>query len=394
MKYRLFSKMDWQISVLGFGAMRLPILNGKTDAIDEPLATRMLHLGIDHGINYLDTAYTYHEGQSEPFVGRALQGGFRQKVRLATKMPTWLTKTRSDFDKFLGEQLQRLQTDHVDLYLLHALSNLRWKSLQELDVCEWAEKAVASGRIGCLGFSFHDEFPVFKKILDDYDGWSFCQIQYNYMDINEQAGTNGLKYAASKGLSVVVMEPLLGGKLAVLPESIQEIFDSAPVKRSPADWALQWVWNQPEVTLALSGMSLMQHVEENLVSAEKSSTGSLTGDEQELITRVRLKLKEAYPIPCTKCLYCMPCPNGVDIPRNFDIFNKGAGMELWDSARFRYGQIPPGEIAEACIDCGECETKCPQSIHISDWMPQIHDVLGLGKPFNKQFHPGDQASPK
>lgn len=383
MQYRRFGKLEWQASILGFGCMRLPVENGNTEQIDELAATSMLLEGIERGINYLDTAYTYHGGQSEPFVGRALSTGYRHQVHLATKMPTWLIQSAADFDRYLNEQLTRLQTDHIDHYLLHGLHKQRWTNLRDLGVREWAQKAIASGRIGQIGFSFHDNNSIFHQIIDEYDGWDFCQIQYNYMDINEQAGEGGLRYAASKGLAVVVMEPLLGGKLATPPESVQAIFDASGIQRAPAEWALQWLWNQTEVTVALSGMSLPEQVRENLGSADRARIGGMSDAELGVIAAAREKYNEICPIPCTKCGYCMPCPNGVDIPRNFEVFNKGAMISNWGSARFRYGQIPPGERAEVCLDCDECEDKCPQHILISDWMPYLHQVLG-----NKLEHDG------
>jgi predicted aldo/keto reductase-like oxidoreductase len=383
MKYRNFGKMDWQASVLGFGCMRLPILGDKAEAIDEPQAQRMIRFAINHGVNYMDTAYPYHGGNSELFLGRALRDGYRQKVRLATKMPAWLVETAADFDKYLDDQLKRLQTEHIDLYLLHGLNRTRWSQLCDLGVRDWMPKAIASGRIGAIGFSFHDSFSIFKRIVDEYDGWDFCQIQYNYMDINEQAGTRGLKYAASKELAVVVMEPLLGGRLANPPESARKIFESAQAGRSPVDWALQWLWDKPEVSVVLSGMSTMQQVEENLQSAQKAGIGSFTAREQKVIHQIRADYRKQVPVPCTQCLYCVPCPNGVDIPRNFEIFNKGAMMEAWGSARFRYGQIPTGEKAESCQQCEECEEKCPQHIGISRWMKYVHEVLGLEVQFDR-----------
>lgn len=376
MQYRQFGKSNWQASILGFGCMRLPIENGNTDQIDASQAAAMVLEGIDRGINYIDTAYTYHGGQSEPFVGKALRGGYRNKVHLATKMPAWLIQSAEDFDRYLNEQLARLQTDHIDHYLLHGLHKYRWAHLRDLGVREWAQKAIASGRIGQIGFSFHDNNEVFHQIVDEYDQWDFCQIQYNYMDINEQAGTDGLRYAASKGLAVVVMEPLLGGKLATPPESVQAIFEASGIRRTPADWALQWLWDQPEVTVVLSGMSLAEQVRENLHSADRARVGGMSETELATVEAVREKYNAICPIPCTKCGYCMPCPNGVDIPRNFEVFNKGAMIDNWGSARFRYGNIPLAERAEVCLNCDECEEKCPQHILISDWMPYLHEVLG------------------
>jgi predicted aldo/keto reductase-like oxidoreductase len=381
MNYRPFGRLNWQASALGFGCMRLPVVDGNPEAIDTPLAIEMIRSGIDGGINYIDTAYPYHGGKSEPLVGLALKDGYRQKVHLATKLPVWLVQSHSDFDKYLDEQLERLQTDHIDFYLLHALNKSRWAAIRQLEVESWIEKAISSGRIGQIGFSFHDDTPIFEQILHDYDGWAFCQIQYNYMDIEEQAGVKGLKLAAEKGLAVVVMEPLLGGKLAAPPQAVQSIFDQSAVNRSAVHWALQWLWDQPEVSVVLSGMSDLSQVQDNLAAANSSSVGLLTGDEHSLVDQVREKFRALIPIPCTKCRYCMPCPNGVDIPYNFEVFNKGAMMDMWGSARFRYSQIPAVEKASECIACMECEEKCPQKIHISDWMVRVHEVLGEQKPF-------------
>ncbi|NLF00796.1 MAG: aldo/keto reductase, partial [Anaerolineales bacterium] len=322
MQYRRFGKLDWKVSALGFGAMRLPVIGGEYGKIDEPEATRMVRHAIDQGVNYVDTAYGYHDGNSEHVIGRILQDGYRQKVRLATKLPCWHVKTADDFDRLLNEQLEKLQTDTIDYYLLHSLGKDSWRKVHGLGVLDWAEGAIADGRIRYLGFSFHDDYDTFQEIVDAYDRWTFCQIQYNYMDIENQAGTKGLKYAASKGMAVVVMEPLLGGKLVNPPEAVQALWDTAVTKRSAADWALQWLWNQPEVSVVLSGMSAMEQVEQNLVSANASAAGLLDADELALIDRVRQTYSELCPIPCTGCQYCMPCPNDVNIPGNFAIYNE------------------------------------------------------------------------
>jgi predicted aldo/keto reductase-like oxidoreductase len=382
MQYHKFGKLDWKVSALGFGCMRLPTLEGESANIDEPEATRMVHYAIDHGVNYVDTAYPYHGGNSERFVGRALKGGYREKVRLATKLPCWKVESAEDFDTLLDEQLEKLQDEHVDFYLLHALNKDRWTKVRDIGVREWAERAIADGRIGYIGFSFHDDYDAFQTIIDEYDGWTFCQIQHNFIDIENQAGTKGLRYAASKGLAVVIMEPILGGRLVDPPDPIQQIWGGAAKKRTPADWALQWLWNQPEVSVVLSGMSAMQHVEENVASAEVSGVGSLNAEELALFDRVREKYKELCPIPCTKCGYCMPCPNGVDIPRNFEVYNEGVMYDKPDSARDGYNNWMPEEArASQCVQCRECEEKCPQSILISEWMPIVHEVLGEGKPY-------------
>jgi hypothetical protein len=341
----------------------------------------MLHYAIDHGVNYVDTAYPYHEGNSELVVGRALKGGYREKVRLATKLPCWKVEAAEDFDKYLNEQLEKLQTDHIDFYLLHALNEKSWHKMRDLGALKWAEGAIADGRIGHLGFSFHDKYEVFQEIIDAYDGWTFCQIQHNYMDIENQAGTKGLQYAASRGLAVVIMEPILGGRLVNPPQPIQDLWNTSARKRAPADWALQWLWNQPEVSVVLSGMSTMEQVEENVASADVSDVNTLTAEELALFDRVREKYQGLCPIPCTECGYCVPCPNGVDIPRNFVVYNQGVMYDKADHSRMAYNWIPEEARASACAQCRECEDKCPQSISISEWMVHVHEVLGEGQPY-------------
>jgi len=375
MQYRTFGSLDWKPSALGFGVMRLPVTEGDPSKIDEPEATRMVRYAIDHGVNYVDTAYPYHKGNSELFLGRALQDGYRERIKLATKLPMWLLKTPEDFDRYLNEQLQKLQTTYIDFYLLHALNEKRWSTVLEFNVLESAEKAIADGRIRYLGFSFHDKYEVFKKIVDAYE-WTFCQIQYNYMDEDHQAGTKGLEYAARKGLAVVVMEPIRGGQLARNPpQVIKNLWVTAAQKRTPAEWALQWVWNHPEVSIVLSGMSTMEQVEQNVVSASRSESDLLTTDELNLITKVRDKYHELCPIPCTRCEYCMPCPNGVRIPRIFEIYNEAVMYNDEESARRSYQFIKEEERADKCVQCGACEGKCPQSIEIREWLAKVHKLL-------------------
>lgn len=381
MQYRAFGKLDWRPSALGFGAMRLPVIDDDPSKIDEPEATRMVRYAIDHGVNYVDTAYPYHRQNSETFLGRALQDGYRERIKLATKLPSWLIEKEEDFDRYLGEQLERLQTERIDFYLLHSLGEKHWPQVRDHGVLPWAEKALADGRIGHLGFSFHDKYELFQEIVDATDLWTFCQIQYNYMDIEEQAGTKGLKYAADKGLAVVIMEPIRGGMLAGnVPPSIQALWDSAPVKRTPAEWALQWVWNQPEVSLLLSGMSTMEQVEENVASAGRSGAGTLTGEELALVDRVREAYRELCAIPCTACEYCLPCPSGVNIPGIFEIYNDLLMYGDEQRAKMFYSWIDEKERADLCIECGECLEKCPQHIEIPDWLKKVHEVLCQEQP--------------
>ena len=356
--------------------MRFPILESDTKKIEEKESTEMMEYAIDRGVNYVDTAYPYHGGQSEIFVGKVLKNGLRDKVKLATKMPCWMVKEAPDFDKFLNEQLEKLQTDHIDFYLLHGLNKSRWEEMSALDVLEWAEKTITDGRIRHIGFSFHDDYEAFKTIVDGYDKWTFTQIQYNYMDIKNQAGTRGLRYAASQGLAVVVMEPILGGRIVDPPDPIAEVWDTAETKRKPADWALQWLWDQPEVSTVLSGMSTRQQVEENVASAGVSGISILTQDELDLIDQVRVKYNELSPIPCTKCDYCLPCPRGVNIPRNFEFYNSAVMYDKVEAVRGGYNNwFAEAERAHNCAECYECEEKCPQKIAITEWLPKVHELL-------------------
>ncbi|MDH4209018.1 MAG: aldo/keto reductase [Anaerolineae bacterium] len=380
MQYRTFGRLKWKPSALGFGAMRLPTIDGDPARIDEPEATRMIRYAIDQGVNYVDTAYAYHEGSSERFLGRALQDGYRERIRLATKLPCWKVEAPADFDRYLDEQLERLQTDHLDFYLLHGLDAESWAKMRDLGVLRWAEGAIADGRFHHLGFSFHDTLDVFKGIVDASDLWLFCQIQYNFMDVDYQAGTEGLKYAASNGLGVVIMEPLRGGLLARnVPPAAQEIWDSAPTRRTPADWALQWVWNHPEVSVVLSGMSTMEQVEQNIVSASQSAPGVLTEWELGLFGSVREKYREQSRIPCTGCRYCLPCPNGVNIPRVFEIYNDAKIYSDEQGARGAYMWLDEQERAHLCLECGECLEKCPQHIEIPDWLAKAEELLSSTK---------------
>ena len=380
MQYRKFGKLDWEASVLGFGCMRLPTADGNplSGQIVTDEAIGMIRYAIDHGVNYIDTAYTYHVGQSEVVVGKALQDGYRTKVKLVTKSPVRLIKQAKEFDSFLNEQLAKLQTERIDFYLLHGLNRTKWREIVlKHNLLERAEAAIRDGRIGALGFSFHDKYELFTEIVDGYDKWAFCQIQYNYLDIEKQAGVKGLKYAAAKGLPIVVMEPLLGGKLTNPPRAVQELFDGAAIKRSPADWALQWVWDQPEVAVVLSGMGALDQVKENLISADRSSVNSLGLAEQQLIAAVREQYLTRTAIACTGCGYCLPCPNGVMIPRNLVLYNDAFIHEALNAPRLGYAKLrSKNEQASACIQCKVCEAKCPQQIPISEWLPKVHTLLG------------------
>ena len=378
MQYRKFGPLDWKASALGFGAMRLPVLNGDSKQIDEALATEMIRHAIDSGVNYVDTAYSYHGGESEKVVGRILKDGYREKVKLATKMPSWLVKERADFDRLLEEQMKKLDVDHLDFYLLHTLNAQYWQTYQDLDIFSWAEKRMSEGLFDHLCFSFHDDYPVFESIVKGYDNWTMAQIQYNYMDINEQAGLKGLQLAADRGLAVVVMEPLRGGRLAspTPPQPVAEALAKSVRDWTPAEWAFHWVWNQPEVSMALSGMSTLEQVEQNLATASETSVGILTEQDHAAIAEIQKAYESLAPIPCTKCEYCLPCPNGVAIPTVFEIYNQsvmyGDLREGWWAYQ---GQLKANVGADNCIACGECEAACPQQIEIIDWLATVHEKL-------------------
>lgn len=372
MQYRKFGKTGVEVSALGFGTMRLPLVNPEdSSTIDEARAIRMLRDAVDAGLNYIDTAYPYHMRMSETLVGKALQDGYREKVYLATKSPVWLLEKPEDFDRILDEQLEKLQTDHIDFYLLHALSQERWENVVvKLGLLERAEKAKEAGKIRHIGFSFHDGLPAFKTIVDGYDKWDFCQIQYNYINTDYQAGAEGLHYAASKGLGVIIMEPLLGGRLADPPQAVKDVL---PDTKSPVEWGLDYLWNQPEVSLLLSGMSTEEQAAQNLEYASRSSVGMLSEEEAEMFEQAKLAYDGLALVPCTKCKYCMPCPFGLDIPGTFEAYNALA-YETEESARKRYGTLE--KKADACRACHHCEKECPQHIGISSLMPEIAKKLG------------------
>ncbi len=383
MQYRRFGKLDYKPSALGFGTMRLPIVGNDQANINQPEAVQLIRYAIDAGVNYIDSAYVYHDGSSEAVVGKALAGGYRKKVKIATKMPVFFVNSQSELDGILRTQMQRLNTDYIDFYLLHSLTKESWRKAQRLKILPWAENQIRKSRIGYLGFSFHDELDVFKEIIDDYGGWSFCQIQYNYLDENFQAGKTGLKYAASKGLGVVVMEPLAGGLLAVNPPvDIQHEMQKAAVRRSASDWGLQWVWNQPEVSLALSGMNTLAQVQENIESANHSAPNTLTQQDLAMLARVRELFHNCGYIGCTKCRYCARCPQSIDIPVTLAFLNQYAAKRREPQAQEKIRQqyleaVPPEHRVNNCINCGQCEALCPQHLPVRKLLAEATDAFGL-----------------
>ena len=376
--------------------MRLPLEKGK---IDEDRAIRQIRYAIDHGVNYVDTAWPYHGGASEPLLGRALKGGYRERVKVATKLPSWMIERCEDMDRYLAAQLERLDTGRIDYYLLHALNGTSWDRLEELGVGDFLQRAIEAGHIVNAGFSFHGLAEDFSRIVDAFP-WTFCQIQYNFLDQKNQAGTAGLKYAAAKDLGVIVMEPLRGGNLglATPPPAVEAIWKQAATRRTPAEWALRWIWNQPEITVVLSGMNEETHIEENLSLADSAAADTLTGEELALVERVGRKYQELMKVGCTGCGYCMPCPSDVWIPGCFETYNKMHMFGDIETVKFSYairmsGLLADGQpkYASQCVQCGECLDKCPQHIAIPEMLadvaaemegPEMENRLALAR---KQF---------
>jgi predicted aldo/keto reductase-like oxidoreductase len=380
MNYRINPKNHDQLSILGFGCMRFPTRHG---TIDEPRTIAMMTSAVDQGINYFDTAYAYSMGKSEILLGKALAGGKRDRVKIATKIPPYLVRTLADVDKIFEKQLQRLQTGWIDYYLIHMLSDIgTWQRLINLGMDTWIKNKKENQQIRNIGFSFHGTKDQFIQLVDVYD-WDFCQIQYNYLDINNQAGHSGLVYAASKGLPIIVMEPLRGGQIVnALPPQVNQIWDQAKPERSPAEWAFRWVWNHPEVTVALSGMSDERQLTENVQTASSAGANQLSSAELERFEKVRAIINENCRVGCTACGYCMPCPYGVDIPGCFAIYNEkyslGKKQSWFQYLRDTGAMTAHPAYASLCTQCGQCERLCPQQIPIREKLTEVaHDLEGL-----------------
>jgi len=355
-----------ELSILGFGCMKLPVKSG---GAEEAMAIKMVHDAIDNGVNYFDTAYIYQNGKNEVLLGKALAGGYRERVKIATKLPPFIVNKLDSAIKIMATQLERLQTDHIDYYLLHMLTDKhRFDHLVSLGIVKWLEELKAKGTIGNIGFSFHGTKTDFELILKAYP-WDFCQIQYNYLDENNQATKSGLLLAASLGIPVIVMEPLRGGKLAThLPDQVKKAFAHSNPDRSPAEWALRWVWNHPEVNVVLSGMNDEAQLAENIRIAGEAMPNSLSADELQVFEQVKKVLLDKIKIPCTACGYCMPCPSGVNIPSCFSSYNDKYLFRN-QPARLKYmqnvGTISANPAnASRCTGCGKCEIHCPQNIAI------------------------------
>ena len=375
MRYRPFgAKTNVLVSMLGFGAMRLPSANGK---VDVARAVDLIGLGLDSGINYIDTAYVYNDGESERIVGEALRACGRDRAYVATKLPVWDVEKRGDQDGLFAVQLERLQTERVDFYLLHSLNKRHWRIARDTGCLEWLAEEKRRGRVRFAGFSFHDDFELFREVVDAYD-WDFCQIQYNYAQADVQAGVRGLRYAAGKGIGVAVMEPLFGGFLTgpQMPPEASSLFEENGI--NPVSSALRWLWNQPELSVVLSGMGDKYQLKDNLRTVETADVGVLTERERHVLEKVCVYFREHVPIACSKCGYCLKsCPVGVKIPVVFDLYNKhiltGRKHALQPAL---YRGMLAGEKASACIACGRCTKHCPQGLDIPSWLAKVGVEFG------------------
>lgn len=373
MLYRTFNKTGEKVSLLGMGCMRLPL--AEDGSVDRKTAIEMIRHSIDQGINYVDTAYMYHDGESEKIVGEALKDGYREKVLLADKMPVWLAKDEEKMKEMFETQFERLDVDCIDMYLVHNITAPVWKRVQKFNLMEFLKEQQAAGRIKHIGFSFHDEVELFKEVVDSFD-WDFCQIQLNYMDKDFQAGVEGLKYAGSKGIPVVIMEPLKGGKLVdAIPRTVKELWANAPIQRTPAEWGFRWVANFPEVMCILSGMSAPAQLEENLRIFNEAEPNSLTTEELSIIDAASDEYNKLIQYSCTACKYCMPCPQKINIPMAINYYNEWFLYEGNPKLKADYPTwMVKGRQAGDCINCKACEGHCPQQLPISEIMKKTADI--------------------
>lgn len=374
MQYRTFDKTGQKVSLLGMGTMRLPVT--EDGQVDREAAISMIRHSIDEGINYVDTAYMYHDGESEKIVGQALKDGYREKVLLADKMPVWLAKDEEAMRSIFDEQFARLEVDVIDMYLVHNVTVPVWKRAQKFHLMDFLEEKRAEGKIRHIGFSFHDQLSLFKEVIDSYP-WDFCQIQLNYMDKEFQAGEEGLHYAAGKGIPVIIMEPLKGGKLTdTLPPSVKALWKQAEIQRTPAEWALRWVANHSEILTILSGMSAPEQLEENLRILSQAKPNSLTEKELSIIDQVSSEYNRLIQYSCTSCKYCMPCPKKIDIPTAIRFYNEwflyeGNPKIKADYPNWLVKDRQPGD----CIACKACEDHCPQHLPISEIMKKTAEIF-------------------
>ena len=370
MKYRTMGKLGIRSSAFGLGCMRF---NGKASGdsvIDEQKAVSLIRRAIDGGVTYLDTAYVYLDKTSETVLGKALQDGYREKVTIATKMPMEYVHNRAEMEALLESELKKLQTDHIDFYLMHGINREKWEYFKSIGAPEFFNDMRKAGKIRYRCFSFHGPYEDFEFILNDWD-WDMVQIQFNFMDVSNQAGLKGLKLAGEKGIPVVIMEGLLGGRLASAPDNVQVLYDAFPVKRSSVEWAFRWLCNHPEVSVVLSGCNEPEQIDDNLRIFDTVEPGIMDEKELQLIDNVREAYLSRTRIGCTGCRYCMPCPNGVNIPGIFSVWNRTSLYNTDPATDWDLRQIREKENgADRCVGCGACEAACPQHLSIIDSLQQ------------------------
>lgn len=372
MDYRKFPGTDITASALGMGCMRLPRLKYADGGVDHEEAIRLIRAAIDGGVTYVDTAYGYHNGESEVVVGEALKDGYREKVTLVTKLPLWLVEKPEDMERLLDEQLKRLDVECVDFYLAHAVNRQRFDAVVGMGLFDFFDKMVAKGKIRYAGFSFHDNAETFKYVLDSYD-WKLAQVQMNILDENNQATMKGIEYAAQKGIGVVIMEPLRGGSLTqTVPEDVMKLYKDFKVDRSPAQWAFRYLYDRPEIITILSGMSTMEQALDNLNTFKDSCANCMDDEEKALIKKVRETYEARIKIGCTGCEYCQPCPQEIKIPR---LFGRYDNAYMFDDLKSFYQKYSENPMGKNCIECGACESACPQNIQIRDWIRKIDSGL-------------------
>ena len=370
MFYRESKKLNVKTSLLGFGCMRFPTL--KDGSIDEEQTLKMFDIAIKSGINYIDTAYPYHNGLSEPFVGKALKKYDRNSFYLATKMPIWAIDSKEKALEIFNGQLEKLQTDYVDFYLLHALDNTKWEKCLDLGLVDLCLDLQKQGKIKYFGFSFHDSYEVFEKIVN-YRDWDFCQIQFNYMDTEEQAGLKGLKLCEEKGIPNIIMEPLKGGSLTKYSDDVEKMFKDYDNEASVASWGLRYVGSFDNVLVLLSGMSNIEQLKDNIKTFKEFK--ALNNEEEQIVESVVQKIRDRVKNGCTGCRYCMPCPKGVNIPKMFRMWNTASMYGIFDVVSWSYNNTKEEEFSTSCIKCGLCETKCPQQLNIREDLQKAHQFL-------------------
>ena len=378
MKYRTMGKLGIQTSAFGLGCMRFNGAASGDSVIDEEKAIRLIRQAIDGGVSYLDTAYVYLDKTSEIVLGKALRDGYRDRVNIATKMPAEFVHNREEMEALLESELKKLQTDHIDFYLMHGINREKWEYFKSIGAPEFFDDMKKAGKIRYKCFSFHGPYDEFEYILKDCD-WDMVQIQYNFMDINNQAGTKGLELAGSLGIPVVIMEGMLGGRLAKAPDNVQALYDAFQVKRTPVEWAFRWLCNHPEISVVLSGCNEAEQIAENLRIFDTVEAGIMTAEELQLIDDVRAAYISRTKIGCTGCRYCMPCPNGVDIPGVFSVWNNFSLYQIdpktdWGMTTIRKN----GSGADKCIACGACEAACPQHLSIIEGLQDAWKDIGSG----------------